>query len=405
MRKRITAIIFLLVLLIGIIGYASIDKFIKPVAWQLIKGYSNNVMQEDSTSYDKVVNVRNRIEDFFKKELYPKNVYINLYGAVNNVVGNKFIADANPLYNVVKLNNNYLVFVYPKSKNIAQYAQNLIELNTYLKQKDIALLYIQAPNKINKFDNQLPTGVDDFTNSDADEFLQTIRNSGVDTMDFREIIHDNKINHFEMFFKTDHHWKPEAGLWATEKLSEKLVSDYNFKIDTQLYDPKNYNVEVKKNWFLGSLGKRVGLYYGGVDDISIITPKFETNLEYIIPSKNIDKIGSFENTLIDYDKISKRDYFTLSPYSFYTGGDFPLSSVINNKLVSGKKILLVRDSFACVVAPFLSLSCSELDIIDLRHYTDSTLIKYIDKTNPDIVIFLYNPSVYKTDDGKQFTFN
>ncbi|NMC55769.1 MAG: hypothetical protein GYA50_00925 [Eubacteriaceae bacterium] len=391
-----------MVLIIGIMGYASIDNFIKPVGWQLIKGYSNNVMPQDATSYEKVINIRNNIGGYFN-EVYPKNEYINLYGAVNNVIGNKFVFDVNPLNNVVKLNNDYLTFVYQKSKNISQYEKNMIELNTYLKQKDIALLYVQAPDKIDKFDNQLPTGVDDFTNSDADEFLKAIRSAGVDTMDFRDIIHDSNINHYEMFFKTDHHWKPEAGLWATGKLCEKLAADYNFKIDTQLYDPKNYNVEVKKNWFLGSQGKRVGLYYGGVDDISVITPKFETNLEYKIPSNQIDKTGTFENTLIDYEKINKRDYFNLSPYSSYTGGDFPLSTV-NNKLVSGKKILLVRDSFACVVAPFLSLSCSQLDIIDLRHYTDSTLIQYIDKTNPDIVIFFYNPSAYKTDDGKQFTF-
>ena len=71
----------------------------------------------------------------------------------------------------------------------------------------------------------------------------------------------------------------------------------------------------------------------------------------------------------------------------------------NNTNPGGKKILLVRSSFACVVAPFLALQTSELHICDMRdkeYYVGAkiNLKEYIQEIKPDYVIVLYS-SVYR----------
>lgn len=67
----------------------------------------------------------------------------------------------------------------------------------------------------------------------------------------------------------------------------------------------------------------------------------------------------------------------------------------NNLNPKGKKILMIRDSFSCVVAPFLSLQTSELHICDMRdfeYYVGDKLNaeEYIKQIAPDYVIVLYS---------------
>ena len=71
--------------------------------------------------------------------------------------------------------------------------------------------------------------------------------------------------------------------------------------------------------------------------------------------------------------------------------------IIFNTIVRNmsKKILLIRDSFACVVAPFLALQTSELHICDMRNYEyyvgeKLNAEEYIKQIKPDYVIVLYS---------------
>ena len=54
----------------------------------------------------------------------------------------------------------------------------------------------------------------------------------------------------------------------------------------------------------------------------------------------------------------------------------------------GKKIVLLRESFSCALAPFLALSCSELITIDLRYF-DGDLLDTLREIDPDLVLTLY----------------
>lgn len=49
--------------------------------------------------------------------------------------------------------------------------------------------------------------------------------------------------------------------------------------------------------------------------------------------------------------------------------------------------MLLRDSFACALTPFLALSCSELVTIDLRYFSGD-LLDTVVKLEPDLVLSL-----------------
>lgn len=164
-----------------------------------------------------------------------------------------------------------------------------------------------------------------------------------------------------------------------------------------MWNQKNYNIKIYKEWYLGSEGKRTGIYYTGIDDFDIITPKFETDFDFKVESQNVHRKGQFKDTLLDWSRFGAQDYFNELPYSTYSGGDVNLMNINNKKDTSGKKILLIKDSFSSVLIPFLSLGCSKLDIVDVRQPDKIDLREYIKKTNPDIVVMIYNPSTIFKD--------
>ena len=87
----------------------------------------------------------------------------------------------------------------------------------------------------------------------------------------------------------------------------------------------------------------------------------------------------------------KKDYYNVNTYATYSGGDFRLQIMKNNNNPNGEKMVLIRDSFSCVVAPFLALQTSELHIIDDRDgdYPSGEKVnieEYIKEIKPDYVV-------------------
>ena len=61
-------------------------------------------------------------------------------------------------------------------------------------------------------------------------------------------------------------------------------------------------------------------------------------------------------------------------------------------------MLLIKDSYANPVATFMALGVSELEVIDLRYFEgemNMSLTDYINQSNPDLVIMLYNANALK----------
>ena len=378
LKSFLIVLFFLAAILTGLSSYVSVYPVLKPVDRPLPR------FPDGGLTYKNVLAFRGTLESQFNN-VRGKTNYIQLNGLAQRLMSRRVVDDADPSLRVVRLDNGYLTFL-EQPRNVVAPAEQIAALRDHLQEQGINLLYVQRPAKICKYDPQLPTGVEDHTNENMDNLLDSLRAEGIDCIDLRDAMWE-ELDYYNAFFKTDHHWKPEAGLWAFGAVGRYLNENCAFDIDESLFDPDNYDVEIKEAWFLGSQGKRVGTAYAGVDDISLLTPKFDTALECSTPHKNEHKSGDFREVMFALQHINKRDYFVLNPYAVYTGGDFPLQSFTNHLDEGGKKVLLVRDSFCCTFSPFFALGCAQLDNLDLRHYQGSVK-DYADETNPDIVIIM-----------------
>ena len=199
-----------------------------------------------------------------------------------------------------------------------------------------------------------------------------------------------------IYFRTDHHWKPEAAFFAWQALTDELEERYGLSANPALTDPANWDTRVLEHFFLGSQGKRVGSLYAGADDITLYTPKFDSELTYSCPAYGFTRTGPFETSVCFPERVARQDWFNGNPYTYYAGGDYPIATITNHKNPDGPRVVLLRDSFACALTPFLALSCSELTTIDLRYF-EGDLLDTIAGLEPDIALTLYAASTTRLD--------
>ena len=313
-------------------------------------------------------------------DVYPKkNAFINLNGEIRKCMGQ------HEMNGVTKLNNGYLQVNSPyiSDDELKGYADNVVLLNNYLQSKGIPLVYVNPPITNSKYDNLLPAGSEDYANDNVDRLLSFLQVSGVETIDIREQMYIDHIDHYQMMYKTDHHWNAEAGFYAYTIIDDYIQDKTNSYVDERIADISNYDLVSSEQCFLGANGRRTGIYYAGVDDFSVLIPKFE--MEFQDADGNI---GTFQDILVDTSYMNIIDYENNSMYENVY--DNVWNDCVNINPVNNTKILIISDSFSLNVMPYLIMEYGQVQF--WRNANSSQLTKeYIDYYNPDVVIMLYYP--------------
>ena len=355
-------------IIVMVMGAASLVK--------LVKFYVN-----DETDYNEwTVELGNKFETDVTTNFFNKYQFVNLNGAMRNLLGQQ------EMNGVVKLNNDYLCTTYPicSDETLLLYTDRVSDLNHYLEEKGIELLYAQTPYTVSKYDSQLPAGIEDYGNDNLDRFLEMLANKGVDTIDFREEMYKDGINQYDMMYKTDHHWTTEAGFYAYQKIEKYLIKKLGCEVDERVSDIANYEMENYEKWHLGSNGQRTGIYYGGIDDFKLIVPEFETLIDNGKFTTSADKM------LYNREPLENREYTSRYTYDHVLGN--VLGHFKNLKAHNDVKILIVADSMSKCVNPYLIMSVAEVKTVS--NYESSSLTKeLIEEYKPDAVILIYYPGL------------
>jgi hypothetical protein len=389
MRKKINSKNVLAVLFVAsitICGLLTLALSPKQIVGGLVRGYTD--APEDNNPIQKIGNSFKtfdaRISEFFALH----DVSIHVYGGVQNVLNRSLIDDADKSSEVIKLNNGYLTFKENSDTEFSGLSDYLTELKSVCNSTGSELMYVKKISKGTTDESLNPDFYPYVYQTNYNEIKPELIKSGISILDFEQVVQEQNIDKYSLFFRTDHHWTPQTGLWVSENIAAQLNKEYGWHLDEAILDISNFKIDNYPKSFLGSQGKRVGALFDGVDDFSVVKPDFETSLTVEMSDKNETVTGTFEETMLHKESITPDNLLNKddTAYDTYMRGNHPLVKIKNHKITNGKKALLVLDSYGCVVAPFLSLEFQQLDCIDIRSYTDSVK-DYITESKPDVVIY------------------
>jgi len=184
-----------------------------------------------------------------------------------------------------------------------------------------------------------------------------------------------------IYFRTDHHWTTLGAYYGYEAIAAGL--------GLEVQPLEKLTGETVSNDFLGTYDSKVNTgITGGVEADSIT----------IYSSAEIDKAGMMWDNDKDksFDSIYKMDALKgKDKYTVFFGGNHSVTDIkTENK--TGKTLLIIKDSFAHNLAPFLIKDYDRIIMLDLRYFNKS-LKKYLTDNEITDLLVLYSTPDFAED--------
>ncbi len=312
------------------------------------------------------------------RNVYGFNATTSLSGTTNDL--------KDPRDLVVLHESGFLSFVYDDC-DVTLPMKNLHEFDRYLADRETDLLLFIPPYKDGKIHNSYRGVYHDYSSELLNDIVQQAQQYGIDNINFLDTAECEGLSEEQLYFRTDHHWLPQSGVRGCKSISPWLI-DRGYDIDTERFELSSYNINYAQQPMLGSQGIKTTVAYTDIEYMPILEPLYSTDLTVTNAKAGTNLTGSIKDTLYDYSMIQTPSFDSTKHYQFYSYGDPPLIRIHNNQRMDGKRILVIKDSFARVMVPYMCNMAEYVDVIDLRHF-DGSLKTYIEKNAPDSVIVIY----------------
>ncbi len=248
-------------------------------------------------------------------------------------------------------------------------------------------LYVRAPYKnVGQAPDLALYSADNTTESEL-YLMNLLYEKGIPVLDL-----DN-YRQCTQYYNTDHHWTVESAFHASALITEALTNLYALDFpDREYYGSiENYTPVTYENCFLGSIGVKVGPYFGGKDDFTVFRPNFQTKFDFThrIGEQESAYSGTFWETFINEDVLTDNRYY--NKYDANLQGAYVESIIQNSMAQTEYKGLLISHSYARPLAPYMALNYRELRYLDpqVGRYNEN-YIDYIREFKPDVVVVMYD---------------
>ena len=180
-----------------------------------------------------------------------------------------------------------------------------------------------------------------------------------------------------IFYRTDHHWTSLGAYYGSQEIRGSLGLSYR--------DLDSYTCQTVSNDFFGTAYSTSGFSWVKPDSIEIFVPDDGSVSVTSYRTGQAVQVG-----LYNLSCLSEKD-----KYSMFLGGNTP-RLVIKTAHADAPKLLIIRDSFADSLTPFLLDSFSEIDLLDLRYFRGSVK-EYVASGGFDSVLVMYSVDTFCTD--------
>ncbi|MGL5677343.1 MAG: DHHW family protein [Cellulosilyticaceae bacterium] len=251
-------------------------------------------------------------------------------------------------------------------------AKNIDYVNRFAEKANV--YFMLAPTATKVHEDRLPS-------------FATPYDEGVYIKDFTEELSD-KVHLVDALSKLSEH-KEEAIYYKTDHHWTTLGAYYGYTAFCEAYGIEPLAVEDFERLpagkdFYGTLFSKGNFTFATPDVVEIFEPKqpVEMTVTYVNDEKVVD-------SLYEMSHLEKKD-----KYSVFLDGNHAMIEVKTNAN-NGKKLAVVKDSYANAMMPFLAQHFEEIYILDLR-FLNASIPSYLEERGIEDVLMLYNVQNFAT---------
>lgn len=233
---------------------------------------------------------------------------------------------------------------------------------------DMEKYFLLAPNANEILEEKLPKYAPNDSQVDYIKNIEKLLSKDINLVDITDNLKGEKDGY--IYYKTDHHWTSKGAFIAYEKLMEEM--------GIESLSEDEFNIEEITDEFYGSLYSKSGFRNIDPDKMELYIPKIdiEYTVEYIQEERQ-------ERSIYNRERLEEKD-----KYKVFLDGNHPLIE-INTNIENEKKILIIKDSYANSIIPFLINHFKEIHIIDQRYYTGE-IDRYVRDKGINQILLLLN---------------
>lgn len=249
----------------------------------------------------------------------------------------------------------------------------------------VPVYFSLVPDKSFVLADLLPANAPNVDDGSTIEKAQALCGDRVTYIDLRTMLTGER----DAFYRTDHHWTTMGARLAFQRLMSGM--DLVRPIAAEDLNGLSYQglsyTEVSGS-FYGTTYSASGAGWVEPDSICTVIPEGGTKGNVTVT--RYPEGAPIEGGLYYPEKLAVKD-----KYAYFLGGNQPLCVIKNPDAASGK-LLVIRDSYADSLAPFLAEEFQEVHLFDLR-YNNLSLKQYVADNGIGQVLVLYSAANFSTD--------
>lgn len=364
--KRLPGVIFM-VLLLGLAGKEALShqRTYSPVE-------KRELQTRPEISITKVLDGRfqKKYESYLRDQFPGRDHWVSFQTDMELFMGK------NEIHNVYIGKNHYLLEHYTEKEfDPQQISKNLQALEKFVgKTKQNADVHVMmVPTKSWILREKLPAFAPHYKEQRFYDALQQKLEKEDVLISVEPVLDAHKEE--EIYYRTDHHWTMLGAWYAYEQYTKAVGGDLQ-----RAQGKKKFRCISKD--FYGTTYAKIN-YARQADKIEIYEPADKLRVVYNMGEKKT-------KTLYDVSFLKTADQ-----YSVFTGGNQAVLEITGG-IKNGKTLLLIKDSFANSILPFLAEDYEKLVVVDLRQLNVSG-DRLLEMFSPTDILILYNSAQFAQD--------
>lgn len=311
------------------------------------------------------------LSDWLADHFPQRDFFVGLKSQTEILSGRKEI---NHIY-IAK--EDYLIEQYAQPQNTQRIIDTLTRFYENVSQAKVNINLMLVPTAVTIHKDLLPQ------NAPASNQLETAQSiytaTGIPKIDCTEFLFTG-VSEGQLYYRTDHHWTTLGAYYgylafcAAKNLQP--VSLTSLQKQTVTED------------FAGTLYSKVNDYNHKKDSITVYTnPEDHLTVTYT-------DTGEVSDSLYNFDYLTEKD-----KYSLFLNNIHSLIEIENQTSSSEDVLMLIKDSYANSIVPFLAHHYRKIYVFDTRYYKDGPSSFLSEHKEINDILLLYNMNTLDTDSG------